>query len=322
MDSSLVSICMPAYNAGLYIIESINSVIDQSYENWELIIVNDGSTDNTNTQLEKIQDDRIKVYHQENKGQCAAANKAFSLSKGELIKFMDADDLISPDFIKNQVEVIAGNEKTIASASWGRFYNNDLNTFKLVTDNIESDRAPIDWLVEAMTGKQVMLQCALWLIPRPVLNSSGLWDEELSLINDFEFFIRVLLKAEKISYANNAVLYYRSGLNQSLSNLKSKKGAESAYKSIDLGVKHMLDYENSPRIRKLAANHFQHFVHDFYPSHAAVIRKAEQKVKEFGGSNVLYASTGYTKALSKVIGWKACKRVKHTINKIIRQDAK
>lgn len=315
MDSPLVSICMPAYNAGLYVIESINSVIDQTYKNWELIIVNDGSTDNTSEQLEKIQDDRIKICHQENKGQCAAANKAFSLSKGELIKFMDADDLISPDFIKNQVEVIAGSEKTIASASWGRFYNNDLNTFRLVTDSIESDRTPIDWLVESMTGKQVMLQCALWLIPRSILNASGLWNEELSLINDFEFFIRVLLKAEKISYTNNAILYYRSGLNQSLSGLKSKKGAESAYKSIDLGVKHMLDYENTPRIRNLAANHFQHFVYDFYPSHIAVISKAEQKIKEFGGSDILYASRGYTKTLSKLIGWKACKRIKSILSR-------
>jgi len=314
MVSPLVSICMPAYNAGLYITESINSVINQTYKNWELIIVNDGSTDNTSTQLEKLQDDRVKIYHQENKGQCAAANKAFYLSKGELIKFMDADDLISPDFIKNQVEVIAGNETTIASASWGRFYNNDLNTFRLVSDNIKTDRAPIDWLVESMTGKQVMLQCALWLIPRSILTSSGLWNEDLSLINDFEFFIRVFLKAEKISYTSNAILYYRSGLNQSLSGLKSKKGAESAYKSINLGVKHMLDYENSPRIRSLAANHFQHFVYDFYPSHIAVVSKAEQKIKEFGGSTILYASRGYTKILTQIIGWKACKKIKHTLS--------
>ncbi|WP_157682259.1 glycosyltransferase family 2 protein [Mucilaginibacter mallensis] len=305
---------MPAYNAGSYIIESINSVIDQSYKNWELIIVNDGSTDNTSEQLEKLKDDRIKIYHQENKGQCTAANKAFSLSKGELIKFMDADDLISPDFIKNQVEVIAGSEKTIASASWGRFYNNDLNTFKLVTDSIKSDRAPIDWLVESMTGKQVMLQCALWLIPRPILTVSGLWNEKLSLINDFEFFIRVFLKAEKISYADDAILYYRSGLNQSLSGLKSKKGAESAYESIDLGVKHMLDYESSPRIRNLAANHFQHFVYDFYPSHASVTNKAEQKIKDFGGSSISYASRGYTKILTQIIGWKACKKIKYTLS--------
>src|ERR1700761_7192282 len=94
----LVSICMPAYNAGNYIMAAINSVIDQSYQNWELIIVNDGSTDNTGTELENINDSRIKIYNQTNKGQCAAANAAFGFSTGELIKFMDADDLISPDF--------------------------------------------------------------------------------------------------------------------------------------------------------------------------------------------------------------------------------
>ena len=315
MANALVSVCMPAYNAEKYILESVNSVIEQSYQNWELIIVNDGSTDNTNTQLEKITDSRVKIHQQKNKGQCAAANAAFSFSKGGLIKFMDADDLISKDLLKSQVEVIAGSDNVIASASWGRFYNNDISSFQLQEATIDANSKPIDWLVSSMTDKQVMLQCALWLIPRPVLERSGLWDESLSLINDFEFFIRVLLYADEIRCAPNAVLYYRSGLTQSLSGLRSRVGAESAFNSISLGTEHLLNHENSARVRKIAADSFQYFVHDFYPNHLELIEKAEKKVAELGGSDVEFIAGGVTRRLSSILGWKASKKLKTILGK-------
>src|ERR1700754_526821 len=235
-STPLISVCMPAYNAGEYIADTIKSIIDQSYANWELIIVNDGSTDDTAAILNQLTDARIKVFHQENKGQCAAANQAFQLSKGKLIKFMDADDLLSPNYIQNQVSAINGDDDVIAFAAWGRFYNNSLATFRLDDEFLKSTMKPVNWLIASMTGKQVMLQCALWLIPRRILEVSGLWNETLSLINDFEFFIRVLLCARELRFTDDAILYYRSGLAQSLSATTSAKGAESAYHSINLGT--------------------------------------------------------------------------------------
>src|SRR5688500_3635958 len=101
-QSPLVSICMPVYNGEKYIKEAIQSVTSQSYSNWELIIVNDGSKDNTASVLNSISDSRIKVFHQENKGQCSAANFAFKNSSGSFIKFFDADDLLSSDMIQKQ----------------------------------------------------------------------------------------------------------------------------------------------------------------------------------------------------------------------------
>jgi glycosyltransferase involved in cell wall biosynthesis len=304
----LVSICMPAYNADKYITAAINSVIDQSYQNWELIIVNDGSTDQTSGELEKITDSRIKIYNQANKGQCAAANAAFGFSKGDLIKFMDADDLISPDFISEQVKCLNGKHDTIALSAWGRFYNDDLTTFKLNKDRIKHDCKPIDWLVASINN--AMMQCARWLIPRSVLNQSGLWDETLSLINDFEFFIRVLLHSEQICYTPNAVLYYRSGIENSLSGLKSGKGIESAYNSINNGTEYMLRYENSIRVKNVVANSLQNFIYTFYPHRPDLMRKAEVKVVLLGGSNLKYPAGGCTKMLQNIIGWKLTVRLK------------
>jgi glycosyltransferase involved in cell wall biosynthesis len=300
----LVSICMSAYNAGDYIAEAVNSIINQSYQNWELIIVNDGSTDDTASQITAFSDCRIRSYDQDNKGQCAAANKAFSLSKGDLIKFMDADDLISPDFIRNQVGRLNGRDDLIAYAAWGRFYHNDLNTFILNENYLINDLAPIDWLVTAIGQKSAMMQCALWLIPRNILIKAGPWDETLSLINDLEFFIRVLLQAKIIRFTKNAVLYYRSGLHNSLSALKSRVGAQSAYRSIEKGMSYILQHENSVRTRKIAADCYQNFIYSYYPDHPDLIALAEKKVNELGGSSARFPAGGYTLWLQKILGWK------------------
>ncbi|WPU98355.1 glycosyltransferase family A protein [Mucilaginibacter sp. cycad4] len=306
----LVSVCMPAYDAGKYIADAVRSILKQTYSYWELIIVNDGSTDDTSLILKQFTDPRISVHQQENCGQCAAANKAFSLSKGRLVKFMDADDMISPGYLAAQVNCIGDREDTVASAAWGRFYNDDINTFKLNEEVIREDCQPIDWLVSSMDGKQAMMQCAIWLIPRAILQKSGLWNERLSLINDFEFIIRVVLNAREIRFAENSVLYYRSGLQNSLSSLKSQKGAQSAFDSINMGTSYMLDFEPSDRVKKVCAACFQNFVYSFYPFHKTLIKLAEHKIKELGGTTSAFPSGGYTRLLQKIIGWKNVKKIK------------
>ncbi|GAA3975287.1 glycosyltransferase family 2 protein [Mucilaginibacter dorajii] len=314
-DQPLISICMPAYNAGAYILQSIRSIQQQSYQNWELIVVNDGSRDYTAQELQTISDPRVQVFHQQNQGQCAAANKAFSMSKGTLIKFMDADDLLSDDFLKSQVEVMDNFTDTIGYAQWGRFYKNDLNTFKLSTGPVTGNMRPSDWLISSMQSAEVMLQCALWLIPRTIINKAGLWNEELSLINDFEFFIRVLLQAKELRYADKAILYYRSGLQNSLSSTTTLKGAKSAYLSTELGTGHLLNFSDRQEVRQLSANCFQRFVYTFYPDYPELVKKAEHKVAELGGSTIPFPAGGYTRVLANLLGWQVTKKIKKLLKR-------
>jgi teichuronic acid biosynthesis glycosyltransferase TuaG len=103
---SLVSIIIPAYNAGLFIEETIQSIYNQSYRTWEVIVVNDGSTDNTNEVLRALHDLRINIINQENAGVAAARNRGLELSRGEFVVFFDADDLMSPDFLASRVEAL------------------------------------------------------------------------------------------------------------------------------------------------------------------------------------------------------------------------
>jgi glycosyltransferase involved in cell wall biosynthesis len=83
MSAPVISICMPCYNAGKYVAEALDSVLAQTYPNIEIIVVNDGSKDSSAEVLERYRSRGIKVIHQENRGQCAAANRAFAESTGE-----------------------------------------------------------------------------------------------------------------------------------------------------------------------------------------------------------------------------------------------
>ncbi len=105
--SELVSIIMPAYNSEKYIQKSIDSVIYQTYQNWELIIVDDCSTDSTTkliTQITKT-NNKIKLYKQQkNSGAAMARNQAIKLSKGSYIAFLDSDDIWDSNFLQNQLD--------------------------------------------------------------------------------------------------------------------------------------------------------------------------------------------------------------------------
>jgi teichuronic acid biosynthesis glycosyltransferase TuaG len=102
---ALVSILMPAYNAEKFIEESIRSVIAQTYKNWELIVIDDGSTDDTGQIVEKIrlEDNRVRYLYQTNQRQAAARNNGFKVSQGSWIAFLDADDLWSPKKLEIQL---------------------------------------------------------------------------------------------------------------------------------------------------------------------------------------------------------------------------
>ena len=103
MKSALVSIIIPCYNAENYIKKTIDSVLCQTYQNFEVIIVNDGSTDYSSKIIKTVKDGRIHLVEQKNKGVSRSRNNGIYLAKGEFIVFLDADDLLDPSFIEKRV---------------------------------------------------------------------------------------------------------------------------------------------------------------------------------------------------------------------------
>jgi len=111
LDYGLVSIITPTYNCGRFIAETIDSVLAQTYQNWEMLIVDDCSTDNTKEVVEHYHDPRIK-YHclDKNSGAAVARNTALRMSKGRWIAFLDSDDLWKPEKLERQLKFMVDND--------------------------------------------------------------------------------------------------------------------------------------------------------------------------------------------------------------------
>lgn len=125
-DRPLVSILMPAYNADKFIAEAIGSILDQDYPNWELLVLDDASSDNTREIINTLQDDRIKVFdHEENLGYLLSCNYLFEQAQGDFITFLDADDVSPANRISNCLGV----------------FQSDLELDFVTTDHVRTDES-------------------------------------------------------------------------------------------------------------------------------------------------------------------------------------
>ncbi|WP_426671944.1 glycosyltransferase family 2 protein [Mucilaginibacter sp. McL0603] len=314
MNNPLVSICIPAYNVENYLADTIQSVLNQTYRNIEVIIVDDGSKDRSLAVAKRYENDQIKIYSQKNSGASAARNKAYSYSNGEFIKFLDGDDLINPEMIECQVKKALEFENCTISSRWGRFYGHDLNSFRLRPEKCWKNMPPVDWLCISWEKGGSMTQAGMFLIPRNIIEKSGPWDETLSLIDDLDFFTRVLLSSFQVIFEDQAILYYRSGLNGSLSGHQSDKAIKSAFFSIDKATNNLLASDSSARTMRACANVWQNFIYSFYPRQAALVKAAAERVKDLNGSDLPFACGGLTKVMKLLFGWKFTKIVKSILN--------
>jgi glycosyltransferase involved in cell wall biosynthesis len=108
-EYSLVSVVIPCFNAALYLPNAVASVVSQSHSQWELILVNDGSTDDTAAFLDSIQSNSIRVIHQANRGVSAARNAGLEIATGRYITFLDADDELTPGSLEVRVRLLEGH---------------------------------------------------------------------------------------------------------------------------------------------------------------------------------------------------------------------
>ena len=110
--NSLVSICIPTYNSKKWVGETIHSALAQTWENKEIIIVDDGSVDDTYQIIKQFESDNVRVFRQENKGACSARNRALKEANGDFIQWLDADDILASDKIEIQLRNSNMNPKS------------------------------------------------------------------------------------------------------------------------------------------------------------------------------------------------------------------
>ena len=122
--NSLVSIVVPLYNKEEYIQRCIDSLLSQTYEHLEILIVDDGSTDRSGEIADAVRDERLVVIHQENRGLSEARNTGINHSSGDYLVFVDADDTVPKNGVKDLVEGIERNHADICSGRFNAIYAN------------------------------------------------------------------------------------------------------------------------------------------------------------------------------------------------------
>lgn len=229
MNIGLVSIIIPTYNRVDLIGQTLDSVINQSYQHWECIIVDDGSTDETFKilNLYSKQDLRIKLYKRPNdrpKGANACRNYGFEISKGDYINWFDSDDIMHPDFIEKKVAEFKSDIDIIISKH--ELIGQDGNFIRKEERTRHSENLLEDFICLKVS----------WYLPDPIyrrnfLLGKKLFDEELFRGQDRDFHIRRLLEDPRIAFIDEYLTLYRQS-EVSISNDFSPRVVKSNYNAI------------------------------------------------------------------------------------------
>jgi len=305
----LVSILIPAYNAEQWIAETLQSAISQTWENKEIIVVDDGSKDGTFEAASKFSSQGVRVVKQENRGAAAARNKALSLCKGSYIQWLDADDLLSRDKISRQMAVAQDRQdsRLLLSCAWGGFmYRPNRATFHPTPlwDNLK----PAEWLIRKL-GQNLYMQPATWLVSRELTETAGLWNTELKVDDDGEYFCRVLLQSSEVEFVPAAKVYYRASGSGSLSyiGLSDAKMA-SQLESMRLHIAYLRSMEDSDRARAACVQFLQNWMPFIYPNRPDLVKESERMAAELGGKLEMPALSWKYFWIKSILGWNSAKR--------------
>ena len=212
---------MPAFNAEDTILESINSVINQTYENWELIVINDGSSDNTINVVQEIKDGRIKLITQKNKGVAEARNKGIDCSSGDYIAFLDSDDIWHHKKLELQLDFFNTNQVDLLHTDF-YYFTNTIND-KIYKKYIEPYNLELTDYEKLLVNDIIVTSSVM--IHKNIINKLGYFDSTFHGVEDWDYWIR-LSKNYKISKIDNCLTYYRENIRGISKNLDRQLSQE------------------------------------------------------------------------------------------------
>ena len=231
MQTPSISIIMPIYNCEAYVENAILSIIEQTFTSWELIAVDDGSTDNSSSILERLasSDARIKVHHQKNAGVSAARQSGLDKTKGKYIIHVDADDWVEPNYLQELYDTI---ETTRADMVWCDAYVNESGVWK------QPCQPNVDILLHSL------LQQKIWGTLWNRLWRAEICKRESFLINcsmweDLSFVFKCLLHAKSIAYLPKPLYHYRMNEN-SLTHTQQQKEISVEHQKVIADIENAL----------------------------------------------------------------------------------
>lgn len=227
MDTQeLVSIITPAYNCEEFISETIESVINQTYSNWEMIIVNDSSTDNTEGIINEYirKDSRIKlIYHKENYGPAVARNNALASAKGRFIAFLDSDDVWKREKLEKQMSFMLKG---------GYGFTFTAYEFMKTASETKTKIVEVPQIINYQESlKNTIIGCLTVIIDRKIIGDFRMPD--IKIAQDYSTWIKILKKGH-VGYGLNENLaeYRRTSGSLSGNKFKALKGQWSNYRDI------------------------------------------------------------------------------------------
>lgn len=321
-----MSIIIPAFNAEKWIGACIESSIAQTWDLTEIIVVDDGSTDETHKIASSYHASNVKVVRRENRGASSARNFGLEIAQGDFIQWLDADDLLAPTKIQTQMEaaIEESNSKILFSCSWGRFISHpEMAAFS--QNSLWNDLEPFEWILRKME-QNLWVPPMVFLTNRSLVEEAGKWNEALSLNDDGEYFSRIILKAAKVRFISEARCFKRftKGLSHD-GNLSDNK-LNSLWFTLLSEINAVRNIRDDQRTRKACLDLLNRWYIYFYPERNEIIRQMNDLALDLGGViNKPNLGNKY-QWIQKIFGWKAAKKMQYTLpgfrlfaNKIIEK---
>ena len=226
----LVSIIIPNYNRENLVVETVQNMLDQDYPAKEIIVIDDGSTDNSIARLQAF-GDSIQLVTQANQGPGAARNHGLQLAKGKYIQFMDNDDLASLNKISTQVARLEREQADVVYSPWAKF-EIDTPSISITGPVLQTKEIPYPSILPSLLRYwSTVLQT--FLFRREFLDSIGPFKTDVSYLEDIEYFVRIILKKPVIAFENSPIILYRNNSAEKLSatgdNIIKKSKAEAVF---------------------------------------------------------------------------------------------
>ncbi|MGJ5676625.1 MAG: glycosyltransferase [Nostochopsis sp.] len=214
------SIVIPAYNSEKTIKQTIESVLCQTFTDFELIIINDGSTDLTLEVISQFQDSRIKVFSFENAGGNVSRNRGLERATGEFVSFLDADDIWTPDKLESQFYALQTNPQATVAYSWTD-YIDEQGKFLLSGTHITANGNVYEQLIIS----NFLENGSNPLIRREALVKLGGFDEDLTAAQDWDMWLRLAQNFDFIAVPHVQILYRISANSLSTNLVRQEKAS-------------------------------------------------------------------------------------------------
>lgn len=279
----LVSIIIPVYNAEEYIVDTIESCLNQRYSQFEILVINDGSSDNSEALIETIEDPRIKYFKLENRGPCYARNYGMERAAGELLQFLDADDILHPEKLSQQIDqYLKYGDEFIYSAIMGCIVKNEKSLeegFEFYYRNL----SVTEYFKKMFGNFGKYFTTGIWLVPKNIIQKTGIWDEKVKINNDGEFFSRAILLSKGVIFSPGAIFYYRRDVPMSVSkNFVSKEIYKSWLYSYTCYAYHFQQNLDNEIAKELGRKALSVYYCNSYPKYPDLLKECKRGIQELG----------------------------------------